>query len=98
MSDHAIYCNKYDHHYFVDGHNVKIPLRWMAWEAVLLVSNDHFLFTLIYIFLSFIIGIASTVVSTRILFDLLSFSPSVRVNAVVEPTFGRSLQQFGKSF
>ncbi|KOX78499.1 Epithelial discoidin domain-containing receptor 1 [Melipona quadrifasciata] len=36
VSDHAIYCNKYDHHYFIDGHNVKIPLRWMAWEAVLL--------------------------------------------------------------
>ncbi|XP_060832815.1 discoidin domain-containing receptor 2-like isoform X1 [Bombus pascuorum] len=36
VSDHAIYCNKYDHHYFIDGHNVKVPLRWMAWEAVLL--------------------------------------------------------------
>lgn len=36
VSDHAIYCNKYDHHYFIDGHNIKIPLRWMAWEAVLL--------------------------------------------------------------
>ncbi|KOC61458.1 Discoidin domain-containing receptor 2, partial [Habropoda laboriosa] len=36
VSDHAIYCAKYDHHYFIDGYNVKIPLRWMAWEAVLL--------------------------------------------------------------
>ncbi|XP_076764244.1 discoidin domain-containing receptor tyrosine kinase B [Xylocopa sonorina] len=36
VSDHAIYCDKYDHHYFIDGHNAKIPLRWMAWEAVLL--------------------------------------------------------------
>lgn len=36
VSDHAIYCTKYDHHYYVDGSNAKIPLRWMAWEAVLL--------------------------------------------------------------
>lgn len=36
VSDHAIYCAKYDHHYFLDGYNTKIPLRWMAWEAVLL--------------------------------------------------------------
>ncbi|XP_076248235.1 discoidin domain-containing receptor 2-like [Calliopsis andreniformis] len=36
VSDHAMYCTKYDHHYYIDGNNGKIPLRWMAWEAVLL--------------------------------------------------------------
>lgn len=34
-----MFCNKYDHHYYIDGCNAKIPLRWMAWEAVLLVSE-----------------------------------------------------------
>lgn len=42
VSDHAMYCTKYDHHYYIDGNNGKIPLRWMAWEAVLLVSSNHF--------------------------------------------------------
>ncbi|XP_046825475.1 discoidin domain-containing receptor 2-like isoform X1 [Vespa crabro] len=36
VSDHAIYCNKYDNVYYVDGCYRKIPLRWMAWEAVIL--------------------------------------------------------------
>ncbi|XP_012140223.1 discoidin domain-containing receptor 2-like isoform X1 [Megachile rotundata] len=36
VSDHAMFCTKYNHQYFVDGSNAKIPLRWMAWEAVLL--------------------------------------------------------------
>ncbi|OXU17697.1 hypothetical protein TSAR_002230 [Trichomalopsis sarcophagae] len=37
VSDHALYCGKYDHEYYVNGYYAKIPLRWMAWEAVLMV-------------------------------------------------------------
>ncbi|XP_053970588.1 uncharacterized protein LOC128872175 isoform X1 [Hylaeus volcanicus] len=40
VSDHAMYCSKYDHHYYIDGSNAKIPLRWMAWEAVLLSKRS----------------------------------------------------------
>ncbi|XP_026671582.1 discoidin domain-containing receptor tyrosine kinase B-like [Ceratina calcarata] len=40
VSDHATYCTKYDHHYLIDGQNVKIPLRWMAWEAALLGTRS----------------------------------------------------------
>ncbi|XP_076622399.1 discoidin domain-containing receptor 2-like isoform X1 [Colletes latitarsis] len=40
ISDHAMYCSKYDHHYYIDGCNAKIPLRWMAWEAVLLSKRS----------------------------------------------------------
>lgn len=46
VSDHAIYCNKYDHVYYVDGCYRKIPLRWMAWEAVILVRLFSFFFFL----------------------------------------------------
>lgn len=37
VSDQAMYCSKYDSEYYVDECYAKIPLRWMAWEAVLLV-------------------------------------------------------------
>ncbi|XP_034181268.2 discoidin domain-containing receptor 2 isoform X1 [Osmia lignaria lignaria] len=40
VSDHAMFCKKYDHHYYIDGCNAKIPLRWMAWEAVLLGKRN----------------------------------------------------------
>ncbi|XP_074100892.1 discoidin domain-containing receptor 2-like isoform X2 [Cotesia typhae] len=36
VSDHAMYCSKYDSEYYVNECYTKIPLRWMAWEAVLL--------------------------------------------------------------
>ncbi|XP_014208529.1 discoidin domain-containing receptor 2-like [Copidosoma floridanum] len=36
VSDHALYCSKYDHEYYVNGYYAKVPLRWMAWEAVLM--------------------------------------------------------------
>ncbi|XP_034942255.1 epithelial discoidin domain-containing receptor 1-like isoform X2 [Chelonus insularis] len=36
VSDHAMYCSKYDGEYYVNECYTKIPLRWMAWEAVLL--------------------------------------------------------------
>ncbi|KYN06614.1 Discoidin domain-containing receptor 2 [Cyphomyrmex costatus] len=35
VSDQAMYCNKYDNEYYVNECYAKIPLRWMAWEAVL---------------------------------------------------------------
>lgn len=38
VSDHAMYCSKYDAEYYVNECYAKVPLRWMAWEAVLLVS------------------------------------------------------------
>ncbi|XP_066586703.1 discoidin domain-containing receptor 2-like [Prorops nasuta] len=40
VSDHAMYCSKYEHEYYVDGCYTKIPLRWMAWEAVLLAKQS----------------------------------------------------------
>ncbi|XP_043477764.1 discoidin domain-containing receptor 2-like isoform X1 [Leptopilina heterotoma] len=36
VSDHAMYCSKYDQEYYVNGYYAKVPLRWMAWEAILL--------------------------------------------------------------
>ncbi|XP_012523406.1 uncharacterized protein LOC105829245 [Monomorium pharaonis] len=35
VSDQAMYCSKYDSEYYIDECYAKIPLRWMAWEAVL---------------------------------------------------------------
>ncbi|XP_033332108.2 discoidin domain-containing receptor 2 isoform X1 [Megalopta genalis] len=40
VSDHAMFCSKYDHHYYMDAYNGKIPLRWMAWEAVILSTRS----------------------------------------------------------
>ncbi|XP_078042513.1 discoidin domain-containing receptor 2 isoform X2 [Augochlora pura] len=40
VSDHAMFCSKYDHHYYMDAYNGKIPLRWMAWEAVILSTQS----------------------------------------------------------
>lgn len=37
ISDHAMYCNKYEREYYVNECYTKVPLRWMAWEAILLV-------------------------------------------------------------
>jgi len=37
VSDQAMYCSKYDSEYYINDSYVKIPLRWMAWEAVLSV-------------------------------------------------------------
>lgn len=37
VSDQAMYCSKYENEYYVDECYAKIPLRWMAWEAVLSV-------------------------------------------------------------
>ncbi|XP_044587943.1 discoidin domain-containing receptor 2-like isoform X3 [Cotesia glomerata] len=40
VSDHAMYCSKYDSEYYVNECYTKIPLRWMAWEAVLLSKRS----------------------------------------------------------
>lgn len=37
VSDQAMYCSKYDNEYYIDECYTKIPIRWMAWEAVLSV-------------------------------------------------------------
>lgn len=34
-----MYCSKYDGEYYVDECYAKIPLRWMAWEAVISVIS-----------------------------------------------------------
>ncbi|XP_015523678.2 discoidin domain-containing receptor 2 [Neodiprion lecontei] len=36
VSDHAMYCSKYDQEYYIDDCYARVPLRWMAWEAILL--------------------------------------------------------------
>ncbi|XP_025833033.1 discoidin domain-containing receptor 2-like [Agrilus planipennis] len=36
VSDHAMYCNRYDIDYYISDTKVKLPIRWMAWESLLL--------------------------------------------------------------
>lgn len=47
VSDQAMYCSKYDGEYYMDECYAKIPLRWMAWEAVLSVILWNFFISLI---------------------------------------------------
>ena len=42
ISDLAMSCSHYsDDYYRMDGKTM-LPVRWMAWESVLLVSSSHF--------------------------------------------------------
>ncbi|XP_026463457.1 discoidin domain-containing receptor 2-like isoform X2 [Ctenocephalides felis] len=36
VSDHAMYCDKYEGDYYRSDTKAKLPIRWMAWEALLL--------------------------------------------------------------
>ncbi|CAH1395254.1 unnamed protein product [Nezara viridula] len=36
VSDHAMYCNKYESDYYLSDTKAKLPIRWMAWESLLL--------------------------------------------------------------
>ncbi|XP_018915525.2 discoidin domain-containing receptor 2 [Bemisia tabaci] len=36
VSDHAMYCSQYDLDYYVSDTKTKLPIRWMAWESILL--------------------------------------------------------------
>lgn len=38
VSDHAMYCDKYEGDYYRSDTKAKLPIRWMAWEALLLVG------------------------------------------------------------
>jgi len=38
ISDHAMYCGRYDTEYYVSDTKARLPIRWMAWESLLLVS------------------------------------------------------------
>lgn len=38
VSDHAIYCAQYENDYYITDKKSRLPIRWMAWESVLLVS------------------------------------------------------------
>nr|CAD7439501.1 unnamed protein product [Timema bartmani]CAD7452061.1 unnamed protein product [Timema tahoe] len=36
VSDHAMYCCRYEADYYVSDTKAKLPIRWMAWESLLL--------------------------------------------------------------
>ncbi|XP_024084780.1 discoidin domain-containing receptor 2-like [Cimex lectularius] len=36
VSDHAMYCTKYETDYYISDTKAKLPIRWMAWESLLL--------------------------------------------------------------
>lgn len=38
VSDHAMYCNRYENDYYMTDTKARLPIRWMAWESLLLVS------------------------------------------------------------
>lgn len=41
ISDHAMYCGRYEADYYVSDTKARLPIRWMAWESLLLVSILH---------------------------------------------------------
>jgi hypothetical protein len=41
ISDHAMYCGRYEADYYVSDTKARLPIRWMAWESLLLVSIFH---------------------------------------------------------
>ncbi|XP_056630665.1 discoidin domain-containing receptor 2-like [Diorhabda sublineata] len=36
VSDHAMYCDRYENDYYISDTKARLPLRWMSWEALLL--------------------------------------------------------------
>ncbi|PNF13897.1 hypothetical protein B7P43_G10660 [Cryptotermes secundus] len=36
ISDHAMYCGRYEADYYVSDTKARLPIRWMAWESLLL--------------------------------------------------------------
>lgn len=38
ISDHAMYCDRYENEYYVSDTKARLPIRWMSWEALLMVS------------------------------------------------------------
>lgn len=41
VSDHAMFCSQYEGDYYVSDTKAKLPIRWMAWESLLLVSHRN---------------------------------------------------------
>lgn len=44
ISDHALYCSHYDPDYYVSDTKSRLPIRWMSWESLLLVSTTSRIF------------------------------------------------------
>jgi len=44
ISDHALYCSQYDSDYYVSDTKSRLPIRWMSWESLLLVSQLYIYF------------------------------------------------------
>ncbi|RZC40456.1 Pkinase Tyr domain containing protein [Asbolus verrucosus] len=38
ISDHAMYCDRYESDYYISDTKARLPIRWMSWESLLL--ND----------------------------------------------------------
>ncbi|XP_066256010.1 discoidin domain-containing receptor 2-like isoform X2 [Euwallacea similis] len=36
VSDHAMYCDRYENEYYISDTKARLPIRWMSWEALLL--------------------------------------------------------------
>ncbi|XP_018579387.1 discoidin domain-containing receptor 2-like, partial [Anoplophora glabripennis] len=36
VSDHAMYCERYENDYYISDTKARLPIRWMSWEALLL--------------------------------------------------------------
>ncbi|KAF4518332.1 hypothetical protein B566_EDAN009120 [Ephemera danica] len=42
ISDHAMFCGRYEADYYVSDTKARLPIRWMAWESLLLRKNLGF--------------------------------------------------------
>ncbi|KAL1117262.1 hypothetical protein AAG570_004588 [Ranatra chinensis] len=40
VSDHAMYCSQYEGDYYISDTKTKLPIRWMAWESLLLGKHS----------------------------------------------------------
>ncbi|XP_034231704.1 discoidin domain-containing receptor 2-like, partial [Thrips palmi] len=40
VSDHAVFCSAFDQHYYSSDTGSKLPIRWMAWESLLLGQHS----------------------------------------------------------
>ncbi|KAJ3663139.1 hypothetical protein Zmor_007447 [Zophobas morio] len=36
ISDHAMYCDRYESDYYISDTKARLPIRWMSWESLLL--------------------------------------------------------------
>lgn len=39
VSDHAMYCDKFEADYYISDTKSRLPIRWMSWESLLLVNK-----------------------------------------------------------